>query len=121
MCVFVCVPQVQDSSDVIKEGRVRVVFNIPHEPQLEMLIQNQHVRKRVCVRPCVWILQQLQLTCPISLRVSLVEVLREVQSWIRPGVPAGHQQQPGFSLLRKHLHRQRLEKEVSECVLLKRV
>lgn len=40
-----CVSQVQDSSDVIKEGRVRVVFSIPQEPQLEMLIQNQHVRK----------------------------------------------------------------------------
>uniref|UniRef100_A0A673CEE9 5'-3' exoribonuclease 1 n=1 Tax=Sphaeramia orbicularis TaxID=375764 RepID=A0A673CEE9_9TELE len=36
--------EVQDSSDVIKEGRVRVVFNVPHEPQLEPLIQNQHVR-----------------------------------------------------------------------------
>ncbi|XP_057713871.1 5'-3' exoribonuclease 1 [Corythoichthys intestinalis] len=34
--------EVQDSSDVIKEGRVRVVFNVPHEPQLEGLIQNQH-------------------------------------------------------------------------------
>lgn len=34
----------QDSSDVIKDGRVRVVFNVPHEPQLEPLIQNQHVR-----------------------------------------------------------------------------
>lgn len=43
-----CVSQVQDSSDVIKEGRVRVVFNIPQEPQLEMLIQNQHVRKHTC-------------------------------------------------------------------------
>ena len=36
-------PQVQESSDVIKEGRVRVVFTVPHEPQLEALIQNQHV------------------------------------------------------------------------------
>lgn len=43
-----CVSQVQDSSDVIKDGRVRVVFNIPQEPQLEMLIQNQHVRQPVC-------------------------------------------------------------------------
>uniref|UniRef100_A0A674N4Y8 5'-3' exoribonuclease 1 n=1 Tax=Takifugu rubripes TaxID=31033 RepID=A0A674N4Y8_TAKRU len=39
--------EVQDSSDVIKEGRVRVVFSIPQEPQLEMLIQNQH---KYCVR-----------------------------------------------------------------------
>uniref|UniRef100_A0A3Q3IY83 5'-3' exoribonuclease 1 n=1 Tax=Monopterus albus TaxID=43700 RepID=A0A3Q3IY83_MONAL len=34
--------EVQDSSDVIKDGRVRVVFSVPHEPQLELLIQNQH-------------------------------------------------------------------------------
>lgn len=34
--------EVQDSSDVIKEGRVRVVFNVPYEPQLEALIHNQH-------------------------------------------------------------------------------
>lgn len=39
--------EVQDSSDVIKDGRVRVVFNVPHEPQLEPLIQNQH---KYCVR-----------------------------------------------------------------------
>ncbi|XP_033993069.1 5'-3' exoribonuclease 1 isoform X2 [Trematomus bernacchii] len=39
--------EVQDSSDVINEGRVRVVFNVPHEPQLEPLIQNQH---KYCVK-----------------------------------------------------------------------
>uniref|UniRef100_A0A8C3AV97 5'-3' exoribonuclease 1 n=1 Tax=Cyclopterus lumpus TaxID=8103 RepID=A0A8C3AV97_CYCLU len=39
--------RVQDSSDVIKDGRVRVVFNVPHEPQLELLIQNQH---KYCVK-----------------------------------------------------------------------
>ncbi|XP_051556406.1 5'-3' exoribonuclease 1-like isoform X2 [Myxocyprinus asiaticus] len=33
---------VQDSSDVISEGRVRVVFSIPCDPQLDALIQNQH-------------------------------------------------------------------------------
>uniref|UniRef100_A0A8C1ZU06 5'-3' exoribonuclease 1 n=1 Tax=Cyprinus carpio TaxID=7962 RepID=A0A8C1ZU06_CYPCA len=33
---------VQDSSDVISEGRVRVVFSVPCEPQLDALIQNQH-------------------------------------------------------------------------------
>ncbi|XP_008277072.1 5'-3' exoribonuclease 1 [Stegastes partitus] len=38
---------VQDSQDVIKEGRVRVVFNVPYEPQLEQLIQNQH---KYCVK-----------------------------------------------------------------------
>lgn len=37
--------QVQDSQDVIKDGRIRVVFSVPHEPQLEPLIQNQHVRR----------------------------------------------------------------------------
>lgn len=35
--------QVQDSSDVISEGRVRVVFTVPCEPHLDALIQNQHV------------------------------------------------------------------------------
>lgn len=39
--------EVQDSSDVIKEGRVRVVFSLPHEPQLDSLIQNQH---KYCVK-----------------------------------------------------------------------
>lgn len=39
--------EVQDSSDVIKDGRVRVVFSQPHEPQLENLIQNQH---KYCVK-----------------------------------------------------------------------
>ncbi|XP_062494995.1 5'-3' exoribonuclease 1 isoform X8 [Pezoporus occidentalis] len=37
-----CMGEVQDSHDVITEGRIRVVFNIPCEPQLDPLIQNQH-------------------------------------------------------------------------------
>ncbi|XP_061221246.1 5'-3' exoribonuclease 1 isoform X1 [Neopsephotus bourkii] len=37
-----CMGEVQDSHDVITEGRVRVVFSIPCEPQLDPLIQNQH-------------------------------------------------------------------------------
>ncbi|RMC02142.1 hypothetical protein DUI87_21308 [Hirundo rustica rustica] len=37
-----CMGEVHDSHDVIPEGRIRVVFNIPCEPQLETLIQNQH-------------------------------------------------------------------------------
>nr|XP_060623773.1 5'-3' exoribonuclease 1 isoform X1 [Anolis sagrei ordinatus] len=37
-----CTGEVQDSSDVIVEGRIRVLFNSPCEPQLEILIQNQH-------------------------------------------------------------------------------
>lgn len=34
--------EVQDSSDVLSENRVRVLFNVPCEPQLDALIQNQH-------------------------------------------------------------------------------
>ncbi|TRY93704.1 hypothetical protein DNTS_029409 [Danionella cerebrum] len=34
--------EVQDSSDVISEGRVRVIFSVPCEPQFDALIQNQH-------------------------------------------------------------------------------
>ncbi|CAI9569411.1 unnamed protein product [Staurois parvus] len=34
--------EVQDSSDVLSENRVRVLFTIPCEPQLDALIQNQH-------------------------------------------------------------------------------
>uniref|UniRef100_A0A4W3HZI6 5'-3' exoribonuclease 1 n=1 Tax=Callorhinchus milii TaxID=7868 RepID=A0A4W3HZI6_CALMI len=37
-----CMGEVQDSSDVIKDGRIRVVFNVPCEPQLDGIIQNQH-------------------------------------------------------------------------------
>ncbi|XP_048190903.1 5'-3' exoribonuclease 1 isoform X3 [Perognathus longimembris pacificus] len=37
-----CTGEVQDSGDVIAEGRIRVVFSIPCEPNLEALIQNQH-------------------------------------------------------------------------------
>lgn len=50
--------QVQDSSDVTKDGRVRVVFNLPHEPQLELLIQNQHVRRTYAhpLRACLQML-----------------------------------------------------------------
>lgn len=44
---YAAMGEVQDSSDVIKDGRVRVVFNVPHEPQLEQLIQNQH---KYCVK-----------------------------------------------------------------------
>ncbi|KAM6304978.1 5'-3' exoribonuclease 1-like [Aegotheles albertisi] len=37
-----CMGEVQDSRDVITESRIRVVFNIPCEPLLDPLIQNQH-------------------------------------------------------------------------------
>ncbi|XP_063772070.1 5'-3' exoribonuclease 1 isoform X2 [Pseudophryne corroboree] len=37
-----CMGEVQDSSDVLNENRIRVLFNIPCEPQLDALIQNQH-------------------------------------------------------------------------------
>lgn len=65
----------QDSSDVIKEGRVRVVFNIPQEPQLEMLIQNQHVRNLVCMLVCVELrvdLHQLPSSVCVCLCVCLL-------------------------------------------------
>uniref|UniRef100_A0A4W5PS22 5'-3' exoribonuclease 1 n=1 Tax=Hucho hucho TaxID=62062 RepID=A0A4W5PS22_9TELE len=39
--------KVQESSDVIKEGRVWVVFTVPCEPPMEALIQNQH---KYCVK-----------------------------------------------------------------------
>ncbi|XP_061746644.1 5'-3' exoribonuclease 1-like [Nerophis ophidion] len=44
---YAAMGEVQDSSDVIKEGRIRVVFNVPHEPQLDSLIHNQH---KYCVK-----------------------------------------------------------------------
>uniref|UniRef100_A0A8C6HE03 5'-3' exoribonuclease 1 n=1 Tax=Mus spicilegus TaxID=10103 RepID=A0A8C6HE03_MUSSI len=37
-----CTGEVQDSGDLITEGRIRVVFSIPCEPNLDALIQNQH-------------------------------------------------------------------------------
>ena len=42
-CDFFFSSKVQDSGDVITEGRIRVVFSIPCEPNLDALIQNQHV------------------------------------------------------------------------------
>ena len=42
-CDFFFHSKVQDSGDVITEGRIRVVFSIPCEPNLDALIQNQHV------------------------------------------------------------------------------
>lgn len=106
------VQQVQDSSDVIKDGRVRVVFSVPHEPQLDTLIQNQHVSQTVALAlQCFSLHFQKVLT---RLRKSLfVEVLREVQSRIRPGLSPGRHQLPRVPLLREHFHRPRLEEEVS--------
>ncbi|XP_059849758.1 5'-3' exoribonuclease 1 isoform X1 [Hypanus sabinus] len=37
-----CIGEVQDSSDVITDGRIRVVFSVPCEPHLDGIIQNQH-------------------------------------------------------------------------------
>lgn len=106
------VQQVQDSSDVIKDGRVRVVFSVPHEPQLETLIQNQHVSQTVALA-----LQRFSLHFQkvlTRLRKPLfVEVLREVQSRVRAGLSPGHHQLPRVPLLREHFHRPRLEEEVS--------
>lgn len=55
-CDFFFSSKVQDSGDVITEGRIRVVFSIPCEPNLDALIQNQHVSITV-------ILFNLELTC----------------------------------------------------------
>lgn len=41
--------EVQDSGDVITEGRIRVIFSIPCEPNLDALIQNQHVSTIVLI------------------------------------------------------------------------
>ncbi|XP_062338193.1 5'-3' exoribonuclease 1 isoform X1 [Osmerus eperlanus] len=61
--------EVQESSDVIKEGRVRVVFTVPHEPQLEALIQNQH---RYCVKysPGYFVASRLGVTSYLVSRFS---------------------------------------------------
>ncbi|OCT80912.1 5'-3' exoribonuclease 1 [Xenopus laevis] len=37
-----CMGEVQESSDVLSENRIRVLLSIPNEPQLDALIQNQH-------------------------------------------------------------------------------
>ncbi|XP_075058040.1 5'-3' exoribonuclease 1 isoform X2 [Mixophyes fleayi] len=37
-----CMGEVQDSSDILSENRIRILFNIPCEPELDALIQNQH-------------------------------------------------------------------------------
>ena len=56
--------KVQDSSDVISEGRVRVVFTVPCEPQLDALIQNQHVSAPIlvictCTRGCPALIEEV--------------------------------------------------------------
>ncbi|XP_075935977.1 5'-3' exoribonuclease 1 isoform X1 [Anarhichas minor] len=63
------VGEVQDSSDVIKDGRVRVVFNVPHEPQLEPLIHNQH---KYCVKysPGYFLASRLGVTSYLVSRFS---------------------------------------------------
>ncbi|XP_069565881.1 5'-3' exoribonuclease 1 [Brachyistius frenatus] len=61
--------EVQDSQDVIKDGRVRVVFNVPHEPQLEPLIQNQH-KYRVKYSPGYVLASRLGVTSYLVSRFS---------------------------------------------------
>lgn len=107
------VQQVQDSSDVIKDGRVRVVFSVPHEPQLDTLIQNQHVSQTVAValeRFAPFAFREIPHT---PLEPLFVEVLREVQSRVRPGVSSRHHQLPRVPLLGEHFHWPRIEEEVS--------
>lgn len=102
--------QVQDSSDVIKEGRVRVVFNVPHEPQLEPLIQNQHVRDAQTLLTQKLRLEDLYVYCTyLHLFILYVlEILCEVPSRLCFGISSWHHQLSCLALLRKHLHWQRL-------------
>nr|XP_032816417.1 5'-3' exoribonuclease 1 isoform X2 [Petromyzon marinus] len=37
-----CQGEILDSSDIIREGRIRVMFTVPYEPNLQPVIQNQH-------------------------------------------------------------------------------
>ncbi|CAM9801963.1 unnamed protein product [Lampetra planeri] len=37
-----CQGEILDSSDIIPEGRIRVMFTVPYEPNLQPVIQNQH-------------------------------------------------------------------------------
>lgn len=123
---FLLGKQVQDSSDVIKDGRVRVVFNVPHEPQLETLIQNQHVRCTHTHTPVkafnrvdsedtchAYTICASHTYCLASMCLYFVEVLCEVQSWIRSGISSGSHQLPRLPLLRKHLYWKRLQEKVS--------
>lgn len=123
---FLLGKQVQDSSDVIKDGRVRVVFNVPHEPQLETLIQNQHVRCTHTHTPVkafnrvdsedtchAYTICASHTYCLASMCLYFVEVLCEVQSWIRSGISSRSHQLPRLPLLRKHLYWKRLQEKVS--------
>ncbi|CAJ0961648.1 unnamed protein product, partial [Ranitomeya imitator] len=42
-----CMGEVQDSSDVLSENRIRVLFSITYEPELDALILNQHGRPSI--------------------------------------------------------------------------
>uniref|UniRef100_A0A8C5NGL0 5'-3' exoribonuclease 1 n=1 Tax=Gouania willdenowi TaxID=441366 RepID=A0A8C5NGL0_GOUWI len=61
--------EVQESQDIIQEGRVRVVFNVHHEPQMESLIQNQH---KYCVKysPGYFLASRLGVTSYLVSRFS---------------------------------------------------
>lgn len=108
-----CVQQVQDSSDVIKDGRVRVVFSVPHEPQLDSLIQNQHVSQTDAVAPKCFTTSCILNNPSPAFPIVFVEILRQVQPRIRPCVSPRHHQLPRVPLLREHFHWPRLQEEVS--------
>lgn len=92
--MHVYVNQVQDSSDVIKDGRVRVVFGVPPEPQLESLIQNQHVRNSALT--CCQLRNLLACWTPFVILMFWAfgvssEILCQIQSRVCAGVSSWHQ------------------------------
>lgn len=124
-CFSPLVTQVQESSDVIKEGRVRVVFTVPCEPPMESLIQNQHVshsqnNTSLTLLPCPTTLLNMhpfQAHPPLSVSLSVsVEILCKVQSWLRSGLTPRHHRLPRLQILWQHLRRQRIQEEVSEHI-----
>lgn len=61
--------EVQDSSDVISEGRVRVVFTVPCEPHFDALIQNQH-KYSIKYSPGYFLASRLSITSYLVSRFS---------------------------------------------------
>lgn len=135
--------QVQDSSDVISEGRVRVVFSVPCEPQLDALIQNQHVSLESVKITHSPLYSLTESCCSFSLFIYLTlylwsrssycfyfqilpivfcfrsEILCEVLSRLCARLSPWYHQLPRLKVLRQHLHRTRIQKKVSGIQVLK--
>lgn len=129
--------QVQDSSDVISEGRVRVVFSVPCEPQLDALIQNQHVSLesvRITHSPLYSVTESCFIYLTLYLLVEIFvlllfsdftnfcfhsEILGEVLSRVRARLSPWYHQLPRLKVLRQHLHWKRIQKKVSGIQVLK--